>query len=443
MASSNVSKLKVCILSEFFYPDNHSGTGKAVSDIASHLAKAHNADVDVYCGALTYNDGSRMKSNENWDGIQIRRISYPDWNRAGVSKRSVCNVILSLKAAVKLLVKKKYDVILVTSAPPFMPMAAYIINKLKKTPYAYLVYDLEPDRACRLGAVDPSSLPSRMLAKAQGRWMKKSDRVVAIGRCMRDLLKNAYKLSDHQVEVVPVGFAEDGIRYAPLTSRALEPTRLRVVYSGNLGRYHDFDALLDCAKQLPASDFEFLIVGNGAKKPHVEKRILEESITNVKTLSPLPLEEYEQLLHSADVCFVTMESGIEGTCVPSKFYSIMAAGRPTLAVASEDSELALSIRQHECGLVVPPSNPTKLLNALRMMQADQASLSDMSVNARQAFLSYYTTKHTVGKLHEILLAIAGKSVTQNHLEPMTARRSRSEESRNLPKVASVEQVKSR
>ena len=428
MTSRIVSKLRVCILSEFFYPDSNSGTGKAVTDIARHLSNDPGIDVDVICGARSYLNGSVMSSSDTLDGIDIRRISYPDWNRSGVSKRSLCNIVLALKSAWRLMTLPKYDVILVTTAPPFMPMAAYIVNKLKRTPYAYLVYDLEPDRACRLGAVKCNNLPAKMLRKAQGKWLRASGKVVAIGRCMKALIQDVYSVADSAIEVVPVGVDEASIRFAsyPVTSPS-EPTRLRVVYSGNLGRYHDFDTLLDCAKQLSPTDYEFLIVGSGAKKGHVEARVHDERIANVRCIDPLPFEEYERLLHSADVCFVTMEKGIEGTCVPSKSYSIFAAGRPTLAVASEASELAMGIRDHQCGLVVPPGDKDALLAALREMRQSPEMLVEMADNARHAFLANYTISRTVNQLSEILYAVAGNKRTRTAVLPSIKASQRAEE----------------
>lgn len=447
MTSRTVSNLRVCILSEFFYPDSNSGTGKAVTDIAHHLSHESGIEVDVICGARSYLSGERMPPSDSLGSVNIRRVSYPDWNRSGVAKRSLCNIVLALKAAWKMMFLPKYDVILVTSAPPFMPMAAYIINKLRRTPYAYLVYDLEPDRACRLGAVGNESLPTKMLRKAHGKWMQASSKVVTIGRCMKKLVQDVYSIAEDSIEVVPVGVDENSIRYVnyPVTSPN-EKTRLRIVYSGNLGRYHDFDTLLNCAKKLSPSDFEFLIVGTGAKRPHVDERLQSENIPCVRVLSPLPFEEYERLLQSADACFVTMEKGIEGTCVPSKFYSIMAAGRPTLAVASPESELAMALEEHACGLVVPPANEEALMNALQKMLTSPEMLVDMAKNARTAFLANYTVSDTVGRLGEILHAIAGNNrVRPTVVLPSTrvTAQSRMDEAVRLAQAKPVENLKGR
>lgn len=447
MTSSTVSNLKVCILSEFFYPDSNSGTGKAVTDIAHHLSRETGVEVDVICGARSYLSGERMPPSDRLDNVKIRRVSYPDWNRSGVAKRSLCNIVLALKAAWKMMFLPKYDVVLVTSAPPFMPMAAYIINKLRRTPYAYLVYDLEPDRACRLGAVGSESLPTKMLRKSHGKWMRASSKVVTIGRCMKKLVQDVYSIADESVEVVPVGVDENSIRYVnyPVTSPS-EPTRLRIVYSGNLGRYHDFDTLLNCAKKLSPSEFEFLIVGTGAKRPHVDERLRTEDIPCVRALSPLPFDEYERLLQSADACFVTMEKGIEGTCVPSKFYSIMAAGRPTLAVASPESELAMALQEHACGLVVPPADEEALMNALQTMRSNSEMLAEMAENARTAFIANYTVSDTVGRLGEILHAIAGNNRVRPTVvqpAPRISTQSRVDEAVLLAQATPIENLKGR
>lgn len=399
--------LRVCILSEFFYPDNGSGTGKAVADIARRLVDEHGHQVDVLCGNRMYIDGARLPRTENWTGIKVQRINYPDWNRSGVVKRSICNVILSIKVGLKLLVSPKYDAILVTTAPPFMPLAARLVNIFKRTPYAYLLYDLEPDRALRLGAVTERALPTRLLSKAQRSWLHNSSRVIAIGRCMKTLVERQYSISPEKVQVIPVGADECPMKHFPYQPIAGdERRRFRTVYSGNLGRYHDFDSLLECAKILGPENYEFIIVGRGARRPHVDKRIEEEEIDNVTTRDFQSQADYDALLASADACFVTMEKGIEGTCVPSKFYSIMAAGRVTLASASAESEIAYALKEHDCGIQVAPGSVSELVGALRSLSTDGNRTQQMANNARQAFLRRFTTRSSVDHLSQLLENLA-------------------------------------
>ncbi|MBC8065413.1 MAG: glycosyltransferase, partial [Chlorobia bacterium] len=207
--------------------------------------------------------------------------------------------------------------------------------------------------------------------------------------------------------VVPVG-ATMGAPYVPL-SQSNYGRPFRLVYSGNLGRYHDFESLLDCAKKLSPEGFEFTIVGNGAKRSYILNRISDEAIDNVKVHEFLPESDYAALLASSDACFVTMEAGIEGTCVPSKFYSIMGAGRATLAAASSGSEVAYSIEEHDCGLVVNPGDPYLLEQALRELKSNPARTAEMGENGRLAYMDFYGSAETARSVFGILMSLAPKS----------------------------------
>ena len=391
--------LRLCIVSEFFHPESSSGTGKAVTDIARKLVADHGFSVDVVCGRRSYLTGELFEPASEWNGLRIRRLNFPNWNRSGVAKRSLANLILALKAGWTLWTGPKYDAVLVTTAPPFLPMAARWLWLRKRTPYFYLIYDLEPDRAVRLGAVKADARPTRMLKKAQSKWLKSSAKVIAIGRCMKDLISREYGIEPGRIEVVPVG--ADGSANEP-TQRTSTQRPFRLTYSGNLGRYHDFDSLLDCAKRFDPDEIQIKIVGLGAKRAHIESRVKGEAISSVLVSDPLPSDEYHALLAATDVCLVTMEAGIEGTCVPSKFYSILGAGRCTLAVANEDTELARTIMENDCGVRVSPGDTEALYRAIMDLFQDRIRCIEQGRNAYVAYRDRYTTDRSVAQLASII-----------------------------------------
>jgi len=408
------NSIKLCVLTEFFYPDCQSGTGKAVSDIARILTDDYGYQVSVQCSALAYKSDRRLPNEDSWNGIAIRRFGHPNWNHKGVLRRTFCNLMLTARVAWRLVTGPKYDLVLVTTAPPFMPMAAKAAKRLRRIPYAYLIYDLEPDRTTRLGVISPSNPTAKALGYAQRRWLQGAAGVVAIGRCMKKLLITKYGVSPEKTHVIPVGSEEkqSAVRFErPGPFSKEHPFRL--LYSGNLGRYHDFDALLDCAKALQSEPFSFKIVGNGAKRKHLEMRVRDEKIANVTIMDPVSSDEYVQLLAKADACFVTMEDGIEGTCVPSKFYSILAAGRPTLAVAREASELAMCIKEHDCGKVVPPGDSHALTEALRSMLAMGEQVDELGANGRRAFVENYTIQDSVASYHCVFTSILKQKARVN------------------------------
>ena len=70
-----------------------------------------------------------------------------------------------------------------------------------------------------------------------------------------------------------------------------------------------------------------------------------------------PMEQLPQVMMAGDVHIVTVKRGLEGIVVPSKIYSILAAGRPVLAVAAAQSDAARIVVESGCGLAADPDYP--------------------------------------------------------------------------------------
>jgi glycosyltransferase involved in cell wall biosynthesis len=74
--------------------------------------------------------------------------------------------------------------------------------------------------------------------------------------------------------------------------------------------------------------------------------------------------------------------------VPSKLYSVLAAGRPVLAVAAEESDVVRIVGQARCGLAANPDDPASVAAALRKMRDDPLELTNMGQRAREAAKNY-------------------------------------------------------
>lgn len=101
-----------------------------------------------------------------------------------------------------------------------------------------------------------------------------------------------------------------------------------------------------------------------------------------------PANEIPCVMAAGDVHVVTVRRGLGGVVVPSKLYSILAAGRPVLAVAPEDTDVARIVRRHECGVVVDPDKPTDVADAIQSLKNDPARLQAMGQRARKASEQY-------------------------------------------------------
>ena len=65
--------------------------------------------------------------------------------------------------------------------------------------------------------------------------------------------------------------------------------------------------------------------------------------------------------------------------MPSRFYNLLAIGRPVLLLSEASAEAALTVSEHGLGWVVEPGNPDELARTIR-----QASRSEDSSRAERA-----------------------------------------------------------
>jgi glycosyltransferase involved in cell wall biosynthesis len=90
-----------------------------------------------------------------------------------------------------------------------------------------------------------------------------------------------------------------------------------------------------------------------------------------------------------------MRAGMSGISVPSRLYNILAAGRPIIAIADHDSEIAMVVREEEIGWVVPPGDPAAFVDAIADARRDPARLEAMGRRARIAAEQKYTRSHAI------------------------------------------------
>ena len=403
--------LHVCIINEFFYPDDAGGTGTVLSEMAEALHHDHpDVKIDVVTSNNLYRDWDRKLSPyQEWNGIRIFRLDGPHAGGLSAIPRLAVNTAFGIKVLAQLRRLPRYDLLLIGTAPPTVAMAAELYKAVKKSPYLYIVYDLEPDRAVRMGVVAGRHPITVMLRRSQRRWLHAAAKVIVLGRCMQEYVSRTYGLQMHQVETIAIGSDGDVIR--PLDKK----TRFRAAeglsgfvacYAGNFGRYHNFDTILDSAKDLlrRGAGITFALVGGGAQQAHITRRVADEKITNVRMFPFVAKEDYADLLASADVSLVTLEPGMEGLCVPSKFYSILASGRPTVALVAPEFEVARVIDETGCGVHMGQGDAECLSAALFKLSQDPEAADAMGRRARAVLEDRYSTRQVAAQYYQAIQA---------------------------------------
>lgn len=380
--------MRVLILNQFFYPDI-SATSQLMTDLADDLA-AQGAEVTALCSNASYIAGQSFASSAMHGAVRIERVTVIAFDRENILRRVGSYLSFYVTAFLRLLRLPRQDVILVLTTPPLVAIVAYVVRLLKGSRVAYLVQDLYPDIAYAFGMMKQKSLGGRVLDAVALFLLRRADVVIALGRCMQERLV-AKGVSAAKIQVIP-NWA-DGAQIVPIP-REGNPFRAAhdlqdkfiVLYSGNMGRAHDFTVILKSMEQLANhKDIVFVFIGGGPKRTELKNFLEAHPAANARILEYVPREELRHSMGAADLSIVAVADGLEGLVVPSKLYGIMASGRPALYVGPAGSEAAHTIVAQQCGFVVSNSDPDGFSRAILSARNDSAASAAMGAAARQAF----------------------------------------------------------
>ena len=414
--------MRICIVNEFFYPDNTGGTGTVLSDLVRSLREVDaGMQIDVVTSNKLYRQvQANLPAYENWNGVSIYRLATPRPNGLPMPLRLAANLLFCAFALAKLISLPKYDLILLGTAPPMVAMAARTLKQLKATPFVYIIYDLEPDRSVAMKVFSQNHPAAQLFRWGQRRWLHSAAKVIVLGKSMGEHLSRNYGLPPQKIEAIAIGSNPSEIVPGPKSSRFRAEHGLSgflVLYSGNFGRYHNFDTILDAARELrdthPA--ISFALVGDGAQKAHIVRRVHEDNLGNVRLFDFVAKDDYADLLASADASLVTLEPGMEALCVPSKFYSILASGRPVLATVSPNSEVARVIDEAQAGVHMEQAATGRLVAAVVALAGNPALAEQMGRNARRVLEEKYSMAQVAYQYYAVLqeAAFGSKKPAQN------------------------------
>ncbi|MBV9695330.1 MAG: glycosyltransferase, partial [Gammaproteobacteria bacterium] len=157
------------------------------------------------------------------------------------------------------------------------------------------------------------------------------------------------------------------------------------LYSGNMGEKQGLELIIDAARRFTADEAVFLICGDGAARPRLEAAAGD--LANVRFIPLQPLSRLNELLNLADVHLLPQRAAAEDLVMPSKLTAIMASGRPVVATASADSDLARIAR--EGGLVVPPGDTSAFAGAIRALLCDDTLRKRLGAGGRKFALAHW------------------------------------------------------
>jgi colanic acid biosynthesis glycosyl transferase WcaI len=306
--------VRVLFLNQYFPPDP-APTGILLGEIADALAAA---------------------------GHQVAFASSGQDYRAGQKRGSrLLRELRGLGALFRAaLFAGRIDAVVSATSPPLLVVIAAAIAKLRRARHYHWLFDMYPELATTLGEIPESRLTR--LFYAATRWAyRRADCVVALDQDMAARLKG-YGVT---ATIIPPWVFQSLITYRaaqPLSPAVPDRPERIWLYSGNLGRAHEWRTLLDAQRllEIAGSPWRLVFQGGGPVWPVAREYAAQLGLTRCDWRPYVPEDQLPASLLDADVLVVTQKPETCGLLWPSKLALVTSLPRTILWVGPIDRAIA-------------------------------------------------------------------------------------------------------
>ncbi|MGL5416428.1 MAG: glycosyltransferase family 4 protein [Clostridium sp.] len=397
--------MRLLLVSEFFYPYKTS-TQKILTELSEDLVEC-GMEVSVLTSSNAYREEKqKVDKYEEYKGIKIKRVFSTSLNRDSKIGRIINYGTFTVSIFTNLLFKKEYDKILFVSNPPLIPYLGYLMKKLRKKEYVYLVHDIYPDVAEKLGVIKEKSFISKLMNKINNKIYKNADKVIVLGTDMKKVIEDK-DVDTEKIEIV-TNWADSKNNYRvdvenKFSEKYNMKNKFNIVYTGNISRVHAIDSILETAKLLKRDKgIQFTFVGDGNRKEYIKEIKEKENLDNIQLLDYMFGEEYNNILNSADIFISTLQKGIEGLGVPSKTYTYMSVGKPLIAIMDKKSEIGNMVSKYKLGKRFDDGEIEEIAEYIFYLKKNENEYRNIAENVMRCFEENYERKKVTKLFYENL-----------------------------------------
>jgi colanic acid biosynthesis glycosyl transferase WcaI len=408
--------MRLLVICPHYAPDT-APTGEVMTAIGRELvARGHELHVVTSLPWYQHHRiepgwGGRPVRHEDTDWGRITRVHPFPTDKRNIPARAAAFAgftVLATAMGLRGRPSSRPDAVLALSPPLTLGIAGWLAARRWGVPFVFNIHDVFPDVAVELGAItNPTVIRA---ASALERWTyRRADAVTVLSDDLKANLvakiRGTVPDADDRIRVIPnfvdtswiVPADPDAGTYR--REFGLEGRRV-VMYAGNVGMSQSLELVLAAARKLgDRTDVCFVINGGGSGRDKFEADAA--GLDNVRFVDYQPRERLPEVLAAADVHVIPLRRGLASSSVPSKSYSILAAGRPVVASVDEGTEVARMVEEAGAGISVPPDDPDAFTAAVAALVDDPARAAAMG-RAGRAYVERWASPAAVAERYEEL-----------------------------------------
>ncbi len=315
------------------------------------------------------------------DSVKIDKII--PYNRSSATKRIFTWVWSFIQIWWRIKTRyRKADLFIVTN-PPFAIFLPLFCNN----PFSILVFDVYPDALVAFNFFKKGAFTTRLWEKANRNVFAKASHIFTVSKGMKKALSQY--VAEEKITMVPIwtdsSFLKPMLKSEnTFVQQQQWQDKFLVVYSGNLGRSHDIEVMVEIAAKIKDNTIQFVIIGEGDKQQSIKLLIEKYQLQNCTLL---PWQEANMLpytLSAADIAVVTIGKEASALSIPSKTFNLLSTGTPLLCVASSEADLAELVNQYQVGKCFDATAIDEMIAFIHHVKSDKHYQSQLRQNALTA-----------------------------------------------------------
>ncbi len=295
------------------------------------------------------------------------------------------------------------DLILSPSPPLTLGFLNLGLAKLKGCKVVYNVQEIYPDILKLKGGITLKFLS----------WMEKkvyngSDAVTTIDKVFHDTIAPRFK-DQSKLHIIPNFVDTDlyhEVEWKGTLNENLFPKNdnIKLLYAGNIGFAQDWELLVNLAEKCKDYPIEFVVIGEGVRKPFLENEKEKRNLDNIRILPYQPRNLMASILSYSDCSFIFMEQSQEGDGFPSKVYTIMACKRPLLITSGYHTPIVNFLKDKDCSMLVTDNNLGKRVEIMTdwLHHINKDTLKKLGENGLKVIQKSYTKEIVTEKYAELV-----------------------------------------
>lgn len=377
------------------------GERNLYSDLMDEFtAKGH----QVFVAGTIQSDTEHKSILTEEKGIRVLRI--PSGKIMKTSHFKKAKSLLSLGSKFNRSILKHFGEetfhLIIAPTPPIT--LSYLFRKLKrryKASFYLLVKDIWPQGSVDLKVFPKYGIIWTYLRYHEIRSYSAADIIGTMSPMNMDyLLKKNRFLANKVVEVCPNSIRPSEnmptIDNKSIRAKYGIPVDACVfIFSGNLGKGHGLQFLVDAIRQL--SDYPgafFLIGGSGTHFDFLEKEFQHAAFSNVFLYKRLPKADFDQLLGTSNVGLILLDSKYTIPQFPSRLLSYLDSGKPVLCAANESTDMGRILEEYSCGRSVDHGDLTSFIREIKYLSENHAIREKMGKESSVLLHDQYTVKRS-------------------------------------------------